>query len=547
MPLTDKERNEILEYGIDLSPRTSVISIKGAENIAGIVTEKIKLKDNCNFNIESIEKLEGSKQDRDDISHVIIAIGNRSGSAKVEHESIFYAGDCVCGPTTVVEAVASGKNAALEIDSYIMKKDSPVISKKTKSNSVLAGYNHTPVNLETDFFGRTITSPFILSAAPPSDGYEQMKKAYEAGWSGGVMKTAFDGFSIHIPSEYMHVFNNKTYGNCDNVSGHSLERVCSEVEKLVKEYPDRLTIASTGGPVTGNDEEDMAVWQSNTRKLENAGVMGIEYSLSCPQGGDGTEGDIVSQNAQLSAKIIQWIMEAGNGEVPKLFKLSAAVTSIVPIMNAIKDVLEKYPGKKAGVTLANTFPVMDFSDRGRKDWEDGIVYGMSGEAVTPISYFTLSRAVPVGVEISGNGGPMNYKQAANFLALGVNTVQFCTIVMKYGYGIFDELTNGISYLMKSRGINSIKELIGIAHPDPVKDFMDLTPEKKISSHIEELCLNCGNCTRCSYQAISLNDDRYPVIDAAKCIGCSICTKKCFTGALYMKDRNEEEASLLRED
>jgi len=38
-----------------------------------------------------------------------------------------------------------------------------------------------------------------------------------------------------------------------------------------------------------------------------AGAMGVEYSLSCPQGGDGTEGDIVSQNAALTAKIIDWI------------------------------------------------------------------------------------------------------------------------------------------------------------------------------------------------------------------------------------------------
>jgi hypothetical protein len=44
--------------------------------------------------------------------------------------------------------------------------------------------------------------------------------------------------------------------------------------------------------------------------------MGIEYSLSCPQGGDGTEGDIVSQNAALTAKIIDWIMEVGSPMSP---------------------------------------------------------------------------------------------------------------------------------------------------------------------------------------------------------------------------------------
>lgn len=64
-----------------------------------------------------------------------------------------------------------------------------------------------------------------------------MKQAYAAGWSGGIMKTAFDNVPIHIPGEYMHAFAADTYGNCDNVSGHSLDRVCREVGQLVKLFP----------------------------------------------------------------------------------------------------------------------------------------------------------------------------------------------------------------------------------------------------------------------------------------------------------------------
>ena len=135
-----------------------------------------------------------------------------------------------------------------------------------------------------------------------TDGLEQVQKAYEAGWAGVIMKTAFDNVPIHIPAEYMFSFSPSTYANADNVSGHPLERVCREIKQLVKRWPDRLTMASTGGPVSGHDESDKAGWQSNTRKLEAAGAMGIEYSLSCPQGGDGAEGDIVSQNAELAAE-----------------------------------------------------------------------------------------------------------------------------------------------------------------------------------------------------------------------------------------------------
>ncbi len=113
------------------------------------------------------------------------------------------------------------------------------------------------------------------------------------------------------------------------------------------EFPDRLTLASTGGPVTGCDEGDRAFWQSNTRKLEDAGAMGVEYSLSCPQGGDGTNGDLVSQSAELTAKIVGWVMETGDPDVPKLFKLTGAVTAIQPIIRAIQEVLRP-PSRQEG-------------------------------------------------------------------------------------------------------------------------------------------------------------------------------------------------------
>jgi dihydropyrimidine dehydrogenase (NAD+) subunit PreA len=344
----------------------------------------------------------------------------------------------------------------------------------------------------------------------------------------------------------MFTFNPLTYGNSDNVSGHPLDRVCHEVEQLVRIWPDRLTMASTGGPVTGHDESDAASWQSNTKKLEAAGAMGIEYSLSCPQGGDGTEGAIVSQNAALTARIIDWIMQVGDPDIPKLFKLSAAVTSIVPILRAIRKVLDRYPNKKAGITLANSFPTLAFRPIEGHPWDEGVIVGMSGEGVTPISYLTLAQAAPEGIEISGNGGPMNYKAAMDFLALGVKTVQFCTIVMKQGYGIIHDLESGTSFLMQQRGIRSMRDLIGIAQPHPITDFMALTPVKKISDASSLLCVSCGNCARCPYLAITLDEKGLPHTDPVRCIGCSICAKKCFTGAISMRVRSAEELSVLKE-
>jgi dihydropyrimidine dehydrogenase (NAD+) subunit PreT len=549
MPLTKRERQDLLDYDIEVNGRMRVTRVlKDTQGLWGVKTLKVELPEGKPFSPANVRDVDGTDCLCADIEAVIVSIGMRSTLPVEQTEGVFYAGDMLTGPKTVVQAVASGKNAALEIDAYLKGQPKPIIEDVTKSYYMLPGFNPVPVSLETDFFGRTIHSPYLLSASPITDGLEQMSKAYKAGWAGGIMKTAFDNIPIHIPSEYMFTFDPYTYGNSDNVSGHPLDRVCREIEGLVKEWPDRLTIGSTGGPVTGDDEADAKGWQSNTRKLEAAGAMAIEYSLSCPQGGDGTEGDIVSQNAELTAKIIDWIMEVGSPDIPKIFKLTAAVTSIVPILRAIKQVLEKYPGKKAGITLANSFPTLAFRPTANgHPWDEGVIVGMSGEGVTPISYLTLARAVPEGIEISGNGGPMNYKAAMDFLALGVKTVQFCTIAMKYGVGIIRELESGTAFLMQERGISSMKELIGIAQPQPITDFMDLTPVKKISSIDQDLCVMCGNCARCPYLAISLDDQGHFYTDPTRCIGCSICAQKCFTGAISMRERTPEELAVLQEN
>ena len=568
MPLTSAERDGLLRSRAHLSGRTRVteVLLRGGA-VTGVKTRKVALPAGETFHPARVRDVEGTDQERPGFDAVVVAIGARPEMKPAAQAGVFPAGDVVNGPTTVVEAVAAGKNAALEVLAFLGEKgkaekvkgqkedetghrppatDHAPPRAKVKSFAILPGFRRLPVPLDAEFFGRPIGSPFLLSAAPPTDGYEQMRKAYEAGWAGGVMKTAFDGVPIHVPSRYMVAFDETTFGNCDNVSGHALDGVCREVERLRREFPDRLTLASTGGPVSGRDEDDRAAWRSNTRKLEAAGVRGIEYSLSCPQGGDGTRGDIVSQDAELTAKIVAWVLSAGDPDVPKLFKLTAAVTSIAPIIAAIRDVLERHPDAKAGVTLANTFPTLAFRRGSRERWDEGIVVGMSGAGVTPISNLTLARVADLGVVVSGNGGPMDYRAAANFLALGARTVQFCSVAMKYGYGIVDELHSGLSHLLAARGLRSVEELIGRALPGPVTEFMDLPSAKQISQVDAELCVHCGNCTRCPYLAITLDDEKVPRTDAARCVGCSFCTLMCFTGALAMRDRAPDEAAALVE-
>jgi NADPH-dependent glutamate synthase beta subunit-like oxidoreductase/dihydroorotate dehydrogenase/Pyruvate/2-oxoacid:ferredoxin oxidoreductase delta subunit len=547
MPVTAYERRMLLEHGVEISTCLRRVAVGApAGRGGGLRRARPPLPRGLaprpgNFVVSAKEPPVLREFDV-----VVSAVGNRAALPTDAAPGVFYAGDIILGSSTVVESVASGKNAAREADAFLCGEEVPRIADRAKSRVPLSPESPLPVPLETDFFGRRILSPLLLSAAPHTDGYIQMRSAYAAGWAGAVMKTAFDNVPIHIPADYMFVLGRSTYGNCDNVSGHSLDRVCREVERLVGSFPDRLTMASTGGPVTGCDEGDCAFWQSNTRKLEDAGAMGVEYSLSCPQGGDGTNGDLVSQNAELTAKIVGWVMETGNPDVPKLFKLTGAVTAIQPIVRAIQEVLARHPGKKAGVTLANSFPSLAFRPSAGRRWDEGVVIGMSGEGVLPISNLTLAKVAGMGLTVSGNGGAMTYRDAANFLALGAGTVQFCTAVMKYGLGYVGELHSGLSHLMEERGLGSVAELVGCTLPGPIADFASLPARKRIPTLSAALCTHCGNCERCPYQAVALDGRGLPEFDAALCVGCSLCAQKCFAGALAMRPRSAVEAAAFAE-
>jgi NADPH-dependent glutamate synthase beta subunit-like oxidoreductase/dihydroorotate dehydrogenase/Pyruvate/2-oxoacid:ferredoxin oxidoreductase delta subunit len=556
LPLTRRERDEVIAAGVHLTGRTRVVRLHSDEGrVTAVDTVRVTLPPGVSFHPSRTVDVPGGIQRRFDIDAVIVAIGARPSAVAEEGADVFLAGDLVHGPTTVVEAVAAGKNAALrvlasfggsaeaecrEVAATAARLGRP----KVKSFAILPGRILEPVPLETDFFGTAVRSPLLLSAAPSTDGYAPMKRAYEAGWAGGVMKTAFDDVPIHVPARYMVAFARTTFGNCDNVSAHGLQRVCREIERLRREYPDRLTLASTGGPVTGDDEADRAVWQSNTAMLEGAGTCGIEYSLSCPQGGDGTKGDIVSQDPDLTAKIVGWVLATGAEDVPKLFKLTPAVTSIHPVARAVRQVFERYPRAKAGVTLANTFPTLAFRPGARHSWDEGILVGMSGSGIAPITRLTLAQVARWGLVVSANGGAMGYRTCADFLALGACTVQLCSVVMKYGVGILDELHAGLSHLLEARGLRSVDDLVACALPDAVTPFDALPATKQISQVEPDLCQRCGNCSRCPYLAITPGDDGLPRTDPSRCVGCSFCVLQCFAGALSLRDRSAEELSAL---
>ncbi|MCX7959901.1 MAG: FAD-dependent oxidoreductase, partial [Deltaproteobacteria bacterium] len=156
LPLTKKEFEELIEYNIHISFRTRIKSVKKRKDGLLLETVKVFLKEDTKFHPSLVKDVRGTEQTRYGFDFIVQAVGARGAFNKVDKKGVFYAGDFINGPKTVVEAVASGKNAASRIDAFLRRERQPKIKKDFKSVYVLKGLIRTPVLLNTKFFEQDI-------------------------------------------------------------------------------------------------------------------------------------------------------------------------------------------------------------------------------------------------------------------------------------------------------------------------------------------------------------------------------------------------------
>lgn len=128
------------------------------------------------------------------------------------------------------------------------------------------------------------------------------------------------------------------------------------------------------------------------------------------------------------------------------------------------------------------------------------VGGYSGKAIKPIALRFIHDMKNCNelkeVPISGMGGIENWKDAAEFIALGCSTVQITTAVMQYGYRIIEDLIDGLSRYLADAGMEQVLDLLGKAMPQ-------IIPTDELNRHSicypkfhHEKCVGCGRCHLC---------------------------------------------------
>ncbi|MCW2960915.1 MAG: dihydroorotate dehydrogenase family protein [Thermoleophilia bacterium] len=389
-------------------------------------------------------------------------------------------------------------------------------------------------DLATDTAGIQSPNPFWIASGPPGNSLRQVRLAFEAGWGGVVWKTV-GGPVIDTANRYggLDIYGRKLVGlnNIELISDRPTDVNLAEIAQAKAEFPDRAVIISL------MVETEREAWHEIVKRAEQTGADGFELNFGCPHGmSERNMGAAVGQVPEYIEMITSWVKEVAT--IPVLVKLTPNITNIESGALAAKA------GGADGVSAINTINSIIGLDL--DTWETrpsvdgkGSHGGYAGPAVKPIALHMVSSIAHnpelSGLPISGIGGAHTWQDVAEFMLLGASTVQVCTAIMHHGFRLVGELETGLSNYLDSRGLASVRDLIG-GSVERITNFGDFDLNYQVRAKIDPVdCIGCGKCIEvCRDNQVdcidwatgTLNIGRIAEVDQTECIGCDLCSIVC---------------------
>ena len=389
-------------------------------------------------------------------------------------------------------------------------------------------------NLTSHFLGITSPNPFWLASAPPTDKQYNINRAFEAGWGGVVWKTLGEDppiVNVNGPryGALLGTARNLIgFNNIELITDRPLALNLREIRQVKRDWPDRALVVSL--MVACNEES----WKRIIPMVEDTGADGIELNFGCPHGmSERGMGSAVGQVPEYVEMVTRWCKQYSR--LPVMPKLTPNVTDILAPARAAKR------GGADAVSLINTISAImgvDLDFMAPSPHIDGKAAhgGYCGPAVKPIALRMVGEIARDSachdMAISGIGGIANWRDAAEFMALGAQNVQVCTAAMVFGFKIVAEMIDGLSNWMDAKGYRQLNDFVGKAVPNFV-DWQNLNLNETVKARINQnLCIQCGRChIACedtAHQAITKQKDgrrHFEVIDK-ECVGCNLCVNVC---------------------
>jgi dihydropyrimidine dehydrogenase (NAD+) subunit PreA len=391
-------------------------------------------------------------------------------------------------------------------------------------------YQEPRVDLSVEYCGLRFENPFVLSSAPPTDSYEMVRRAFQAGWAGAIMKTtSVESYQVDIAYPIMTSMGYEekkgvALGNIDNISEWHMDVMEDAARRLKDEFPSKVVGLSLWG-TTNKDH-----WEELTRRSVDAGADLVEVSMSCPTDSPFARTSLmVGQVPDDVKRVLGWVKRY-SGKMPVVAKLTSQVTDITEIVEAVEEAggdgvcASDTVHGLLGIDLNTFIPNPNINGK-------STFCGVSGPVVKPITLRTLAIiAKQSDIPLAASGGATTWEDCAEYMLVGASTVQFCTAVMHYGYDIVEDLKEGLAYYLEDKGLKGSSDLIGKALPNLVP-HSDLAVKKDVVASIHEAaCTKCGMCYYAcrdgGHQTYELQENGLPKPDPEKCYGCGLCVEVC---------------------
>ncbi len=179
----------------------------------------------------------------------------------------------------------------------------------------------------------------------------------------------------------------------------------------------------------------------------------IEVNISCPNvHNGGMSFGTLPENAEAVTKAVKKVTDK-----PVFIKLTPNVTDIVSIAKACEQ------GGADGISLINTSQGLRIDLKSKKPVIANKIGGFSGRAIFPIALKMIYQVYEaVKLPIMGIGGVATAEDVVEMMLAGASAVQVGAENLVNPYACRD-IINNLPQVMKKYKINSLKEIIGVAH------------------------------------------------------------------------------------
>lgn len=333
-------------------------------------------------------------------------------------------------------------------------------------------------NIAVELFGLTFKNPIIPGAGPNVGTGEQCRRAAEGG-AGGILCKTVSRKAAEVPRPDMYKFDRLGMLNTELWTELPLE------QWLDVEYDIALEAGRKHGiPVLasmGYTPEDL---RHIGPLVEKKGIQGIEFTIHY------LDPKRIVETARALRESVS---------IPIIAKFSPHSGDIGEWAEAIEPYVDGFAcinsvGPTLMIDIEKAEPVMG-SQFG---------YGwLSGPPIKPIALrcvFEVARRV--SKPVIGIGGIATGKDVIEFFMAGASLVEICTVVMYKGQKIHEKIANEVSQWLDKHGHGDIREIQGL--------------------YVKKYGLG---------QRVITEFEESPVVDAKKCIGCTLCEPVCFYDAI----------------